>query len=188
MYSGFILAATEGGVIDGLKHTATEVGEKFGFNTQLFISQLIGFFVVAFLLQRFAFKPLLALLEDRQKKISDSLAAAEKMKADLAKADEDRKRLLAETGIQATRIIEEARAAAAKVTEVETQRAVAAAAEIIAKAKVSNDAELARMTVELRKEFGRLVVAASVQVTGKILTDADRQSIAQETQQQQFAA
>jgi F-type H+-transporting ATPase subunit b len=187
MQSGFLLAATEGGVVDGLKHTAAEVGEKFGFNTQLFVSQLIGFFIVAFLLQRFAFKPLLALLEDRQKKISDSLAAAEKMKADLAKADEDRKRVLAEAGAQATRIVEEARAAAAKIAEAETQRAVAAAAEIIAKAKLANEAEFNRMRLELRKEVGRLVVAASVQVTGKILTDADRQRLAQETQQQ-FAA
>jgi len=117
MQSGFLLAATEGGVVDGLKHTAAEVGEKFGFNTQLFVSQLIGFFIVAFLLHRFAYKPLLALLDDREKKISDSLAAAEKMKADLAKADEDRKRVLAEAGAQATRIVEEARTAAAKIAE-----------------------------------------------------------------------
>jgi len=187
MYSGFLLAATEGGVVDGLKHTATEVGEKFGFNTQLFVSQFIGFFVLAFLLQRFAFKPLLALLDERQKKIADSLAAAEKMKADLAKADEDRKRVLAEAGAQATKIIEEARAAAAKIGEIETQRAVAAAADIIAKAKQANEAEFNRMRAELRKEVGRLVVAASVQVTGKILSAEDRQRLAQETQQQ-FAA
>jgi len=43
------------------------------------------------------------------------------------------------------------------------------------------------MRSELRKEVGRLVVAASVQVTGKILTAEDRQRLAQETQQQ-FAA
>jgi branched-chain amino acid transport system substrate-binding protein len=64
---------------------------------------------------------------------------------------------------------------------------IATAADIIAKAKQANEAELNRMRAELRKEVGRLVVAASVQVTGKILTAEDRQRLAQETQQQ-FAA
>ena len=122
----------------------------------------------------------------RGKQVEVSLGAA-KVKADLAKADEDRKRVLAEAGAQATKIIEEARAAAAKIGEIETQRAVAAAADIIAKAKQANEAEFNRMRAELRKEVGRLVVAASVQVTGKILSAEDRQRLAQETQQQ-FAA
>jgi F-type H+-transporting ATPase subunit b len=184
MHMDFILAAAEGGVVDGLKHTAAEVGEKFGFNTQLFISQFIGFFVVAFLLHRFAYKPLLAVLDQRERKIADSLAAAEKMKADLAKADEDRKKVLAEAGAQAQKIIEEARAAAAKVTETETQKAVVAAKDIIEKARQANEAELARMKSELRKEIGRLVVQTSSRVTGKILTLDDQQRLADETNRQ----
>ena len=113
MQLGLILAAAEGGVVDGLKATASEIGHKFGFNTSLFISQLIGFFVVAFVLQRFAFKPLQKILSERESKIAESLAAAERMKADLAKADEERKRVLSEAGLAANKIIEEARAASA---------------------------------------------------------------------------
>jgi F-type H+-transporting ATPase subunit b len=184
MYSGFLLAATEGGVVDGLKHTATEVGEKFGFNVQLFVSQLIGFFVLAFLLQRFAFKPILALLEDRRANIAQGLADATRAREDLAVAHRKAQDLLAETGTQTHRIMEESRVAAARVAEIETQKAVAAAADIIAKARHSNEAELARLKAELRKEFGRLVVAASMEVTGKILTLEDQKRLAEETQRQ----
>jgi len=61
---------------------------------------------------------------------------------------------------------------------------VAAAEEIVAKARQSNDAELARLKAELRQEFGRLVVAASMEVTGKILTLDDQKRLADETQRQ----
>ena len=129
-------------------------------NATLFI-QLIVFFIGAMITMKFIWPPLIGALEERQKKIADSLAAAEKMKADLAKADEDRKRVLAETGVQAAKIIEEARAAAAKIGEAETQRAIATAADIIAKAKQANEAELASMRSELRKEAGKVWVRAT---------------------------
>lgn len=180
MQLGLILAAAEGGVVGGLKATASEIGHKFGFNTSLFVSQLIGFFIVAFVLHRFAFKPLQKILAERENKITESLAAAERMKADLAKADEERKRVLAEAGQHANKIIEEARVAAARITEQEGQKAVAAAKEIIEKARQANEAELARMKAELRREVGRLVVATSAKVTGKLLTLDDQQRLAEE--------
>lgn len=177
---GLFLAAVEGGVVEGLKTTATEVGHKFGFNTSLFISQFIGFFIVAVVLQRFAFKPLQKLLADRSNRIAESLAAAERMKADLAKADEERKRVLSEAGVQANKIVEEARLAAARITEVETQKAVVTAKDIRDKAHQASEAELIRMKAELRREVGRLVVDTSTKVTGKILTSEDQKRLAED--------
>ncbi len=175
-----MLAAAEGGVVEGLKATATEVGHKFGFNTSLFISQFIGFFIVAILLQRFAFKPLQKLLAERSTRIAESLAASERMKADLAKADEERKRVLSEAGIQANKIVEEARVAAARITEVETQKAVVSAKDILDKARQASEADLIRLKSELRREVGRLVVDTSSKVTGKILTLDDQKRLAED--------
>ncbi len=180
MQLGLILAAAEGGVVGGLKTTASEIGHKFGFNTSLFISQLIGFFIVAFVLHRFAFKPLQKILADREAKISESLAAADRMKADLAKADEERKRVLSEAGVQANKIVEEARQAAARIAEVETQKAVVAAKDILDKARQASEADLIRMKAELRREVGRLVVDTSTKVTGKILTLDDQKRLAED--------
>lgn len=179
MSLGLILAA-QGGLVQDLQNTAADVGHKFGFNTSLFLSQFIGFFIVAFLLHRFAFKPLQKVLAEREGKIGESLAAAERMKADLAKADEERKRVLAEAGAAANKIVEEARQAAARITEQETQKAVAAAKDIIEKARQANEAELVRMKAELRGEVGRLVVATSARVTGKVLTLDDQKRLAEE--------
>jgi F-type H+-transporting ATPase subunit b len=183
MLLGYILAQ-QGGVVEGLKQTGTEIGQKFGFDTQLFLSQVIGFVIVAFLLQKFAFKPIQRLLEQRRKVIADSLANAEKIKAELQRTEAARQEIMAQANAQANKLIEEARAAAAKVQELESQKAIATANQIIAKAREANEAELVRMKAELRREVGRLVVATSARVTGKILTPEDQQRLAEETARQ----
>ena len=84
-------------------------------------------------------------------------------------------------GTQANQLIEEARAAAARVQEQETQKAVTAAEQIIAKARQAAEADHARMLAELRREVGRLVVQTTAKVTGKVLTTEDQQRLAEET-------
>jgi len=159
-------------------------GETFGFNTQLFISQVISFCIVAFLLHRFAYKPILKVLEERRQKIAEGLANAEKIKQELANAQSKSQEILTAANAQGNKMMEEARQSAAKVLEVETQKAIAAANDIVTKARQASDAELVRMKAELRKEVGRLVVATSTKVTGNILT-ADQQSrLAEDTAKQ----
>ena len=91
---------------------------------------------------------------------------------------------MTQANTQANKLIEEARAAAQKVQEVETQRAIAAAEQIIAKAREAADQDRVKMVTELRKEIGQLVVKATAQVTGKILTIEDQQRLAAETNKQ----
>src|SRR5688572_6316010 len=125
----FLLAAAADG--GGLTETAKEIGEQFGFQTQLFISQVISFCIVAFLLHRFAYKPILKVLAERRELIAAGLANAEKIKAELAKTEAARQEILNQANIQANKLIEEARAAAARVQEQETQKAIATAEQII---------------------------------------------------------
>src|SRR6266481_4091940 len=75
-----IIAAGSGGVTDILRETA----ETFGWNWKLFLSQVISFCIVAYLLQRFAYKPILAVLEERRRKIEEGQINAEKIKKALA--------------------------------------------------------------------------------------------------------
>ena len=68
--------------------------------------------------------------------------------------------------------------------ELEAQKAIATANDIIAKAKLANQSELVRLKGELRQEFGRLVVAAAGQASGKILTADDQKRLAEEANRQ----
>jgi F-type H+-transporting ATPase subunit b len=176
MNSVFLLAAAT--------DTIKEISTQFGVTWQLLISQVVLFVIVAVALKKFAYAPILQTLEERRRRIAEGLANADKIKNELATAQSKSQEILNQASAQATKIIEEARAAAGKVTEIETQKAIAAANDIIAKARLASEAELARMKAELRKEVGRLVISTTVKVTGKVLTADDQQRLADETNRQ----
>src|SRR5215472_3435483 len=100
-----ILAAASGGVSDVVRETA----EMFGWNWKLFLSQVISFCIVAFLLQRFAYKPILALLEERRRKIEEGQLNAEKIKKELAEAEKRYQEIVTKGNDDAQRMINEAR-------------------------------------------------------------------------------
>ncbi|MCO5053664.1 MAG: F0F1 ATP synthase subunit B [Verrucomicrobiae bacterium] len=176
-----MLAAAEAGQGDS---PLTQLAREFSLEPRLLISQLVLFVIVAVVLAKFAYKPLLGMLEMRKAQISESLENAKQTREELAKAQVKAQEIVNAASAQANKAIEEARAAAAKVQEQETQKAIAAANDIIAKARQASEAELARMKAELRKEIGRLVVATSAKVTGEILTPDQQKHLAEETNRQ----
>jgi F-type H+-transporting ATPase subunit b len=158
--------------------------DALGIQWKILLMQTISFSIVLFFLWRFAYRPIFAMLEARREKIAEGLANAEKIKVQLAKTETDRQAVLAQAGDLANKMIEEARAAAAHVREVETQKAITAAEQIIAKAREATAQDHAKMLVELKREVGRLVVQTTTTVTGKILTPEDQRRLAEETEKQ----
>ncbi len=158
--------------------------DNLGIQWKILLAQTVSFSLVFFVLWRFAYRPIFAMLETRREKIAEGLADAEKIKAELAHTEAERKRILAQAGDVANQMIEEGRSAAARVREVETQRAIAAAEQIMAKAREATAQDHARMLAELKTEVGRLVVQTTATVTGKVLTPDDQRRLAEETAKQ----
>jgi F-type H+-transporting ATPase subunit b len=175
-----MFAAADGGFAE----QAAQVGEQFGFNKAIFLSQVISFLLVAFLLKKFAYGPILNVLLERRQRIEEGLKNADKIKAELASTEAARQEVLNKANAQANKLIEEARAAAARVQEAETQKAIAQASAIVAKAQEAMEAERARILADVRKEVGALVVKATSAVTGKILTLDDQKRLIDETNRQ----
>lgn len=161
-----------------------EITRTFGLNLSHFISQVISFSIVAWCLHRFAYKPILKVLEDRRQTIAESLANAEKIKEELARTEAARREILARANEQANQLIEEARAAAARILEQETQKAHATAEQILAQSREAARTDYARMLAELKREVGRLVVQTTARLTGKILTLEDQRRLAEEANRQ----
>src|ERR1041385_2763961 len=161
-----------------------DTARQFGVDWPHFIAQVISFAIVAFLLQKFAYKPVVTMLEERRQRIAEGLANADKIKSELQRTEAARREVLNQANTQANKLIEEARAAADRVREQETQKAIAAAEQIIAKAREAAAADHARMLTELKREVGRLVVQTTATVTGKILTPEDQKRLAEETSKQ----
>src|SRR5881396_3084539 len=138
----FIFLASTG---SDLAETGKRIAETFGLNTSHFIAQVISFCIVTFLLYRFAYDPILKMLAERRQRIAESLANAEKIKAELARTEAMQREVLEKANAQASKLIEEARAAAARVQEQETQKAIAAAEQIMVKAREAAARDHARM-------------------------------------------
>jgi F-type H+-transporting ATPase subunit b len=158
-----------------------EIARSFGVDGPHLAAQIASFAIVCALLHRFAYRPVLAMLAERRRTIAESLANAERIKAELARTDEERRRLVAEVNARAARLIEEARAAAAAVEQRERQKAVATADGIVAGAREQAARDRARMLAELKREVGRLVVQTTAAVAGKVLTPEDQRRLAEET-------
>jgi len=161
-----------------------QIARTFGVDWQHLIAQIISFGIVCFVLNRLAYRPVLAILEKRRQQIAEGLSNAEHIKAELARTEAHRQEKMAEVDAQATKMIEEARAAAKRVQELETQKAIAAAEQILLKAREVAERDHDRMLAELKREVGRLVVQTTATVTGKILTPEDQQRLTEEAEKQ----
>lgn len=146
-----------------------------------FIAQVIIFLIVYMILKKFAFGPIMAILEERRKRIEETEADREKIKAQLADSETVAQAKIDEANETAARLIAEAKESAAALAERERSRATQEAQDIIAKANEATRLEREQQLAGLKKDFGRLVINATGKVTGKVLTSEDQDKINQET-------
>ena len=156
----------------------------FGVDWPHLIAQIISFCIVCFVLYRYAYRPVLRMLEERRGQIAQSLADTEKIKAELTQTEAQRREVMLRANADATKFIEEARGIAARLQEQEAQKAIAAAEQVLAKAREAAAQDYERMLADLKREVGRLVVQTTARVTGKILTPEDERRLAEETARQ----
>lgn len=161
-----------------------QIARTFGVDWPHLGAQIISFSIVCAVLYKFAYQRILEMLEQRRQQIALGIANAEKIKAELDKTESQRLEVIAQAHTQGSKFIEEARAAAARVQQEETNKAVAAAEQIVKKAHEAAAQDHDRMLAELKREIGNLVVQATTTVTGKILTAEDQRRLAEETSKQ----
>ena len=154
--------------------------KNFGVEWPLFIAQLVVFSIVYFILKKYAFGPIVAVLEQRRLKIVEAMANAEKVKKELAETEARKKQVLLEAAHQAQKIVEDAKQSADTVRTRLEQEAVTEAERIVARAREAGQLEVDRLKVDFQREAGRLVVMAAQKVTGKILTPDDQRRLGDE--------
>jgi F-type H+-transporting ATPase subunit b len=177
--NAFLLLASQTGA-----GQVEQIARTFGVDWAHLGAQIVSFGIVCAVLYKFAYRNVLAMLEERRTQIAQGLANAEKIKAELDRTEAARQEVLARAHEQAASFVEEARAAAARLLEQETQKALVAAGQITAKAREAAQQDHERMLDELKREVGRLVVRATTAVTGRILTAEDHRRLAEETVKQ----
>jgi F-type H+-transporting ATPase subunit b len=178
--SVIIAAEAAGNIGQMLRDTA----DTFGWTPQMFFSQVISFVIVAVLLRRFAYKPILAVLEERRRTIEEGQLNAEKIRKELAEAEKRYREIVTKANADAQKMIDEARESAAHLSERKQQEAIAAAEQILAKAREASAIEHERTMESLKRELGRLVVDTTAKVAGKVLTPEDQRRLQEEAARQ----
>lgn len=158
-----------------------QIASTFGVDWPHLLAQMISFSIVCILLHRFAYKPILKILEERRLQIAQGIAETEKIRAELARSEAKCRDIILRADGQAAKLIEEAHAAAGRVQQQEAQKAIASAEQILIKSREAAAQEHARMLLELKREVGQLVVQTATMLTGKILTKEDQRRIAEDT-------
>ena len=138
------------------------------------LAQILSFSIVAFILWKLAFKPVLATLDERQQKIASGLKYAEEMQAKLAATQQETAALIKKANVEASRIVDDARKTAKDFLDKQTHEATAKAGDLLAKAQQAIELEHRKMLADARIEIARLVVTTTERVLAKKLSDADR--------------
>ena len=160
------------------------IARTFGVDWTHLGAQIVSFGIVCAVLYLLAYKPILKMLEARRQQIASGLANAKKIEAELARIEVERRDVLSKADAVGKQLIEEARAAAARVRTEETRKASAAAEQLLVRAQETTERERALMLADLKREVGQLVLRTTASVTGKVLTSDDQRRLSEETARQ----
>ena len=151
--------------------------EALGFHWPSLIAYLLNFTILLIVLTKFAYKPILKILDERSSNIKDSLELADKVREESAQQQAQLDDQLVEARKQGQSIIEDARSAAEKLSDQEREKSKKEAEEFLVKAK--NDIERERDSAmdELRSNFGGLAVSDAEQIIQRSLDENTHKDI-----------
>jgi F-type H+-transporting ATPase subunit b len=171
MLTALLASTSEVAASGGITDTLTR---QFGVEGFYLGMQVVSFTVLALTLYFMALKPVLATMDERNKKIDDGLRYAREMESRLASAQAEAAEKLKEASIEAGRIVNEARSIAKDIENRAQMEAQRRSEEMIAKATQAIELDRQRVMAEARAEITRLVVSTTEKVLRTQLAEADR--------------
>ncbi|MCA0381310.1 MAG: F0F1 ATP synthase subunit B [Bacteroidetes bacterium] len=147
----------------------------------LFAWNLIAFLVVLFLLRKFAWKPIISSLNERETKIADSIATADRVKAEMAQMQSENEALMAQAREERAAMLKEAKETRDKMVNEAKEQAKLEANKIVAEAQQAiNNQKMAAIT-DVKNQVGALVVEVAEKVLRRELANkADQENYIKE--------
>jgi len=136
---------------------------------------LIAFSILLFILGKFAWKPILKLLHEREESIEKALQAAEDAKAEMLKLQANNEQIVAEARKQADAIIKEAREMKEKMVSEAKIAAANEADKIMKNAKVAIENEKNQAMNEIRNQIAEFSVLIAEKIIRKELSNENKQ-------------
>ncbi|HCA66814.1 MAG: ATP synthase F0 subunit B [Candidatus Jacksonbacteria bacterium RIFOXYA2_FULL_44_7] len=151
--------------------------KSFGIEWKILIWQVINFAVVFFILSRFLYKPLKKAIHDREKKISASLDAADKLKKKSKEMEDEFKQKMADQRKEIEEMHVKARAANEKLKSELRAQAEEESKRMITEAKTRAEEEKKEIMVTLESEVKMLAIALAGKVLEKEIDEAKEKEL-----------
>lgn len=135
-------------------------------NATLFIQTLV-FLILGWITMKFIWPPLIAAIEERQRKIAEGLASAEKGEKSLAEAHNAANEIVKEARVQATKIIDQANRRSNELVDEARGTALAEGQRLVSEARDEVALEKSRARQQLSKEVATLAVAGASKLLGR---------------------
>jgi len=147
----------------------------------LFIWTVLTFLLLLTVLAKFAWKPLLSMLDERQRSIEDSLLSAEKARKELEGINQESEAILSKAKTEAQGIVTDAKSAAEKLKEDIIAKANDEADGQLEKAKIQIGVEKDKALIEIRKEVVDLSINVAEKIIKKNISKDDNATIIDES-------
>jgi F-type H+-transporting ATPase subunit b len=141
----------------------------------LIIWTLLAFLIVFFILKKFAWKPILKSLKARETSIAESLATAERIKAEMAQFKSENEALLAKAREERGQILKEARDTKDKIINEAKDQAKVEANKIITDAQAAIQQQKMAALTDVKNQVGQLVIEVSEKVLRRELSNKEQQ-------------
>lgn len=132
-----------------------------GINLKIFLAQLLNFAIVLVVLWKWAYKPIVKLLEERQEKIERSVKQADDVEKRVRELESEQKEVIATAKSEAAKILDEARASAEDRKKELLAKAKEEVKGVVSQGKTQLEAQKVQMIAEAREEIAAIAVEAA---------------------------
>lgn len=136
---------------------------------------MLAFLIVVFVLKKYAWKPILQSLNDREKTIGDSLATAERIKAEMAQMKSENEALLVKAREERSQMLKEARDMKEKIINEARDQAKIEGGKIITDAQAAIEQQKMAAITEVKNQIGNLVIEVSEKILRRQLENKPEQ-------------
>ena len=151
--------------------------EGLGISLPTLITQVVTFIILLVLLRLVAYKPIMRMLDERSRKVKESLEQAEAVKAESAKAEEELKQQMAQASREGQERIERAIKAGEDIKQKAQEDARKEADDLIVRARAEIQRERDEVVDGVRREFADLTVLAAGKVIEKTLDKKEHREL-----------
>jgi F-type H+-transporting ATPase subunit b len=136
---------------------------------------LLAFVIVLLILKKYAWKPILSSLNERERTIADSLESAKRVKAEMAQLKSENEELMAKAREERSAMLKEARETKDRIVNEAKEQAKVEASRIISEAQQAIEGQKMAALTDLKNQVGKLAIEVTEKILRKQLSTQEAQ-------------